>query len=69
MIVREALSRMMSTTVNGGFISDFWVRARNDGSLSVFHLLFADDTLIFCGIALDYFQYLRCVLLCFEAIS
>ena len=59
----------MSTTVNRGFISGFWVRARNDGSLSISHLCFADDTLIFCGISLDYFQYLRCVLLCFEAIS
>jgi hypothetical protein len=43
------------------------VGAGNDDSLSVSHLLFADDTLIFCGIAPDYFRYLRCVLICFEA--
>lgn len=43
--------------------------ARNDDFLSVSHLLFADDTLIFCGTTLDYFHYLRCVLLCYEAAS
>jgi hypothetical protein len=38
-----------------GFYLGFSVGARNDDSLSVSHLLFADDTLIFCGVAPDNF--------------
>jgi hypothetical protein len=42
--------------------------ARNDDTLSISHHLFADDTLIFCGIALDNPWHFQCVLLCFEAV-
>jgi hypothetical protein len=33
------------------------------------HLLFADDMLIFCGAQEEQIRYLRCIFLCFEAIS
>jgi hypothetical protein len=68
-IVTEALSQLMFVAVNGDFISGFSMGARNDDSLSVSHLLFADDFLIFGGVALDNCWYLRCVLLCFQAAS
>lgn len=32
-------------------------------------MLFADDTLILCGADVNQFQNLRCLLLCFEAVS
>jgi hypothetical protein len=35
----------------------------------VSHLLFAYDTLIFCDPNVEQFRDLRCLLLCFEAIS
>jgi hypothetical protein len=35
----------------------------------VSHLLFADDTLIFCDSNVEQFRDLRCLLLCFEAVS
>lgn len=44
----EALSRMMTVTVDGGLLSRFLVGARNNDELLVCHLLFVDDTLIFC---------------------
>jgi len=34
----------------------------------VSHLLFADDTLIFCDPNVEHFRDLRCLLLCFEAV-
>lgn len=38
-------------------------------SLVVSHLFYTDDVLIFCGTDAAQMGYLRCVLLCFEAIS
>jgi hypothetical protein len=39
----EALSHMLSTRINDGLLKGFKV-----GNVTVSHLLFADDTLIFC---------------------
>lgn len=47
-IVMEALSKMLSTTVDGGFLSGFSVGSRNSGAIHIAHLLFVDDTLLFC---------------------
>jgi hypothetical protein len=37
--------------------------------LVVNHLLFMDDTSIFCGAQVEHVQNLRCAFLCFEAAS
>jgi hypothetical protein len=68
-IVMEALSRMLSATVNGGFLSGFSVGSRHSGVVNISHLLFADDTLVFCGAKPDHLCYLRALFLCFEAVS
>lgn len=41
----------------------------NVGGLDTSHLLFADDTLICCGVDSNHLNHLRCLFLCFEAIS
>jgi hypothetical protein len=46
--VKEALSRMMTTTMDRGLLFGFLVGLRNNEELLVSHLLFVDDTLIFC---------------------
>ena len=45
-----------------------WVVKRED-HLLVTHLLFADDTLIFCGVDLDQVLFLHMILIWFEAVS
>lgn len=42
---------------------------RGDNSMVVTHLFFADDTLIFCKPDLRNLLHLRCIFLCFQAVS
>jgi arginine decarboxylase-like protein len=44
----EALSQMLSATVESGRLFGFFVNSRYQEAMIVFHLLFADHTLIFC---------------------
>ncbi|KAF5466269.1 hypothetical protein F2P56_016210 [Juglans regia] len=64
----DVLSRMLEGVVDRGFISSFSVGGSSHGSISVTHLLFADDMLIFCDPDPDQIRSLR-ALLCFEAVS
>lgn len=52
-----------------GYIGGFPVSASGGGSMSISHLLFVDDTLVFCDADKDQIHHLRCILLCFEAVS
>lgn len=65
----EALSRMLSTTVNKRLLPGFSVESRNKDGLILSHLLFTDDTLIFCKANLNRLRYLRCLFLCLEDVS
>ncbi|XP_042954523.1 uncharacterized protein LOC122290914 [Carya illinoinensis] len=63
-IIMKALSRMMSAAVEGGFFSRFSVE-----NINISHLLFANDTLLFCEANVGHIQSLKAILLCFEAVS
>uniref|UniRef100_A0A2N9GKR1 Reverse transcriptase domain-containing protein n=1 Tax=Fagus sylvatica TaxID=28930 RepID=A0A2N9GKR1_FAGSY len=65
----EALSRMMDQAVRGGYLSGFKVGNSEGSNVMVTHLLFADDTLMFCDAAPSQIEQLGCVLTWFEAIS
>jgi hypothetical protein len=65
----EALSRMLNESMLQGLLSGFSVDIKDNEALVVNHLLFADDTLIFCGAQADHVRNLRCTFLCFEAVS
>jgi hypothetical protein len=62
--VMEALSRMISTVVSGGLLEGFIV-----GNATFSHLLFVDDTLIFCNARPSQLRYLRSFFLLFEVAS
>nr|XP_023880741.1 uncharacterized protein LOC111993115 [Quercus suber] len=65
----EALSRLLDGAVLAGHISGFTVGTRSNTPLMVTHLLFADDTLIFCDATASQIEYLRKILASFEAVS
>ena len=51
----------------GGFISKCMIKGREGAVISISHLLFADDTIVFCGTSEDQLLlYLSWVLLWFE---
>lgn len=47
----------------GGFL------IKGEGELSISHLLFADDTLIFVDANLEHLHALRCLFRCYEVVS
>ena len=52
-LVMEAIGRMLDKAVHEGRMLGFSVGNLEGRSLAVSHLLFADDTLIFCDADLD----------------
>uniref|UniRef100_A0A2N9GD74 Reverse transcriptase domain-containing protein n=1 Tax=Fagus sylvatica TaxID=28930 RepID=A0A2N9GD74_FAGSY len=68
-LVMEALSRLMDKAVVEHLLEGFAVNSYNRPDLKISHLLFADDTLIFCGADRVQLLHLKGVLMCFEAVS
>jgi hypothetical protein len=62
--VIEALDRMLSVAVSGGLLDGLSV-----GNAAFSHLLFTDDTLIFCDALSAHVHHLWSLFLCFEAAS
>jgi len=68
-VVMELLSWMLNASMLQGLLRGFFVGIRDNEELVVNHLLFADDTLIFCGAQEEHVHNLKCTFLCFEAAS
>jgi hypothetical protein len=66
-IIMEAFSRMIGKAIGAGLISGFDVSRMDHDPLLILHLLFVDDTLIFCGADPDHILHLRPILIWFEA--
>ena len=67
-IVMEALSRMLDVAIAAGQFSGFSVGNATGSLLTVSHLLFADDTLIFCDVDSNHITALRGILSRFEEV-
>jgi hypothetical protein len=59
---------MISTAVNKTLLSGFSIGTRNINGIDISHLLFVDDTLIFCEADPDQLRHLWCLFLCFEVV-
>jgi hypothetical protein len=66
-LVMEAFSRMLGAFNDRGLISGFSVGSREQDRVTISHLLFADDTLVFCGANASQIRHLAALLVCFEA--
>ena len=68
-IVMEVFSSFFKRVVDGGFMSSCRVQGRSEEGVQISHLLFTDDTLVFCQASQDHLTYLSWLLIWFEAVS
>ena len=67
LLIMEVLSRILKKTEEGSFIQGFHVGLMNSIGIRVSHLLFADDTILFCDASREQILSIRLTLTCFQA--
>ena len=68
-IAMEVFSAFLQRAVEGGYLSGCRVKGRSEEGVLISHLLFADDTLVFCKPSQDHLTHLSWLLMWFEAAS
>ena len=68
-VAMEALSCLIKRAVNGGFLKGCQVRGKGGEGVNISHLLFVDDTLVFCEASEEQITHLSWLLIWFKAIS
>ena len=68
-IAMEVFSCLLRMAISGDLLSRWWVRGRGGEGILISHLLFADDTLVFCEESHDQLTHLSWLLMWFEACS
>ena len=69
LLVMEVLSQLLRRTEEVGLIRGFKVGSATVSGLSISHLLFADNTIVFCDANRDQLLHFRMVLAGFEAVT
>ena len=65
----EALSCLINSAVEGNYFARSRIAVGRGEDLVISHLLYADDTLIFCQANIEQLKYLSWILMWFEALS
>ena len=69
LLIMEVLSRILRKTKECGLIHGFHVGSVNSIGVRIFHLLFADDTILFCNASREQLLSIRLVLSCFQVFT
>uniref|UniRef100_A0A2N9IM18 Reverse transcriptase domain-containing protein n=1 Tax=Fagus sylvatica TaxID=28930 RepID=A0A2N9IM18_FAGSY len=69
LLIMEVLSRLFQKTEEAGLIRGFQAGMLGGIEVRISHLLFADDTIVFCDAVPEQVLHIRKVLSCFEAIT
>ena len=65
----EAFSRLLKRAMEGNYLTGSRIAERGGVEMSISHLLYADDTLLFCEANKDQLKFLSWILMWFEALS
>ena len=69
LLIMEVLSRILKKTEEGGLIQGFHVGPNNHTGIHISHLLFVDDTILFCDASREQIFSIRLVLTCFQVFT
>ena len=69
LLIMEVLSRLLKKTEECNLIQGFHVGAVNFVGVRISHLLFGDDTILFCDASREQLLSIRLVLSCFQAFT
>ena len=69
LLIMEVLSRILKKTEEGGLIQGFHVGPNNHTGIRISHLLFVDDTILFCDASREQIFSIRLVLTCFQVFT
>ena len=68
-IMMEVFNRMLQRVEGAGLIRGFKADGRRGGGECVSHLLFAEDTILFCDVVVEQILHVQLLLLCFQAVT
>ena len=69
LLVMEVLSKLFQKTKEAGLIWGFLTGSIGGSEVRISHLLFADDTIVFCDAVPEQVLHIRKVLSCFKAVT
>ena len=69
LVMMEVFSKMMKRAEGAGLLRGFRADGRRGGRVCVSHLLFADDTILFCNADEEQILHVWMLLLCFQAVT
>ena len=69
LVMMEVLSKMLKRAEGVGLLRGFRADGRQGGGICVSHLLFADDTILFCDADEKQILHVQMLLLCFQAVT
>ena len=69
LVMMEVFSKMMKRVEDAGLLRGFRADGRRGEGVCVSHLLFTDDTILFCDADEEQILHVRMLLLCFQAVT